>query len=338
MSAVNEPSQPLVTVASCLAGLCLGVMILGGCHKSAPDAPAISDAKAAPDETEREAAAGVSLESQEIERLGITTVEAKAATRTQDVPGYGVILAHEALAQSVSELLTAAATQRQSSAALARIERLVGTPGAMGADAQETAERQDAVDRASLNLARQKSSTTFGQHPPWRDDFNSATLQALANGQIKLVRVTFPLGSLADKSPTMFRLARLSAGDAGRSWESTTVWDAPADANVPGRSFFALLKAADASEGERLLAWALIGEAQAGVEVPAAAVIISGGQYWCYVEDKPGHFVRVELGTGAPVHDGYFVTSGIAAGDKVVTHAAGLLLARETNPSSAAVD
>jgi hypothetical protein len=36
------------------------------------------------------------------------------------------------------------------------------------------------------------------------------------------------------------------------------------------------------------------------------------------------------------VVDGYFVTEGIAAGDKVVTAAAGLLLARETNPSSEA--
>jgi hypothetical protein len=329
------PGQPFAA-APWLAGLCVGLTFLGGCHKSPADAPTTPAATASPAATAPDAIAGVSLEAQEVEKLGITTVEAKAATQIPDVAGYGVVVPHETLAQSVSELLTAAATQRQSSASLARIEHLAGTPGAMGADAQGTAERQDAVDRAALSLARQKSSSTFGQYPPWRDDFSSATLQALANGRIKLVRVTFPLGSF--KSPGTLRLARLGAGEAGQSWMSTTVWDAPADVSVPGKSFFALLKAADASEGERLLAWAPIGEPQAGVVVPATAAIISGRKYWCYVEDKPGHFVRVELGTSMPVRDGYFVKSGIAAGDKVVTSAAGLLLARETNPSPAAAD
>jgi hypothetical protein len=207
----------------------------------------------------------------------------------------------------------------------------------MAADALEAAVRQDAVDRAALSFARQRSSASFGQKPPWKDDFNSATLIALASGEIKLVRVTFPLGSLGDKSPVTVRLARISGGgSSGKSWKSATLWDAPADANVPGKSFFGLLKGSDAGEGERLLAWAPAGDAEPGVQVPAAAIVISSGKYWCYVEDKPRHFVRVELDTSMPVTDGYFVKEGIAAGDKVVKTAAGLLLARETNPSAAA--
>jgi len=112
------------------------------------------------------------------------------------------------------------------------------------------------------------------------------------------------------------------------------VWDAPADATVPGRSFFALLKGSDAGEGERLLVWAPIGESVAGVVVPADAAVLSEGKYWCYLEKKTGTFVRTEIDTARPVPEGYFVTEGVAAGDKVVTTAAGQLLARESNSGS----
>jgi hypothetical protein len=64
--------------------------------------------------------------------------------------------------------------------------------------------------------------------------------------------------------------------------------------------------------------------------------VISDGKYWCYLETKPYVYVRRQINPDSPVADGYFVTEGIAAGDKMVTAAAGLLLARETNPSTEA--
>ena len=68
--------------------------------------------------------------------------------------------------------------------------------------------------------------------------------------------------------------------------------------------------------------------------VPAAAAVISNGKFYCYVrKEKPGTFVRTEFDPGRPTGEGYFVKDGISAGDKIVTHAAGQLLARETNPS-----
>jgi hypothetical protein len=112
------------------------------------------------------------------------------------------------------------------------------------------------------------------------------------------------------------------------------VWDAPADATVPGRSFFALLKDSDAGEGERLLVWAPIGETVSGVVIPAAATVLSEGKYWCYVEKKPGTYVRTEVDTAIPTSDGYFVTDGVVAGDKIVVTAAGQLLAKESNSGS----
>jgi hypothetical protein len=121
------------------------------------------------------------------------------------------------------------------------------------------------------------------------------------------------------------------AATAAKGWKMNSVWDAPADATVPGRSFFALLKGSDAGEGERLLVWAPIGETVSGVVVPVAATVLSEGKYWCYVEKKPGAYVRTEVDTGIPTADGYFVDDGVVAGDKIVVTAAGQLLAKESN-------
>ena len=137
-------------------------------------------------------------------------------------------------------------------------------------------------------------------------------------------------------TPAKLRFSHLAAAPGSSGFESVSVWAAPADASIPGRSFFALLKASDASEGERLLVRAPTGAPEAGVIVPFAAAVISGGQYWCYVEVKPGSFVRAGIDISMPTDDGYFVKAGIPPGAQIVTRSAAQLLARELNPSPAA--
>jgi hypothetical protein len=140
--------------------------------------------------------------------------------------------------------------------------------------------------------------------------------------------VTFPLGTLQGEAPKTLSASRL--GSAGKRWKLTSVWLAPADATVPGRSFFSVLRAGELGEGERVIAWAPIGTPHPGVLVPAEAAVISDGKYWCYIEDKPGTFVKTEIDTGKPFENGYVVTQGVKAGDKVVTRGAAQLLAQES--------
>jgi hypothetical protein len=314
-----------------LAACCATLTMLLGCHK----APAVAD-KSAEDKPAEEAAEGVALKPDEIKKMGIVTTEAKSVMHTPETSGFGTVIAHETIAQAVADLATAVAIERQSRSALARAQKLAGTPGAMPVETLETAERQAQVDQAALQLAERRLSSTIGQNPPWQARDSSPELAELAAGHTKLVRVTFSLGSLGDSNPVALRLARINAAPGARSWESRSVWSAPADASIPGKSFFALLKGSDAGEGERLLAWAPVGSAESGVQVPAAAAVISGGKYWCYVEEKPGDFVRTEIDTSMPTAEGYFVKEGLSAGDKIVTSSAGTLLARELNPSTAA--
>jgi hypothetical protein len=332
-----------------LVAVALLALLVAGCHKtpaqrgapadekSASAKPAVADTKDRGDEdkgAEGGGSAGVALKPEEVETMGITTTAAQAIQSAPEVQGFGVVLAHETIATAVAEIRTAIAAERQSRAALERTHRLAGTPGAMPAETQETAERQAVADQAALELARQKLSSSFGLNPPWKNSDNSAELRSLASGDAKLIHVTFPLGLLGDTDPDNIRLTRI---DGSKSWPSKVVWHAPADATVPGRSYFAILKGAAIAEGDHLLAWTPIGETQTGVLVPAAAAVISNGKFYCYLqkktgEEKPATFVRTEFDPGRPTGEGYFVKDGISAGDEIVTHAAGQLLARETNP------
>lgn len=324
-----------------LAALCAPLVMLSACHKTpgAVHAPATSDEPAAKDKSgATEESEGVSLKPEEIQKMGIVTAEAKTIMHTSETTGFGVVLSHDNIATAVAELDTAAAAERQSRAALDRAQRLAGTAGAMPADALESAQRQAAVDQAALALAHRKLSSMLGQNSPWKDQSNSPQLLELARGDARLVRVTFPLGAGGDAAPASLRLARINASQGGKSIVARSLWSAPADATVPGRSYFAYLKSSDFGEGEHLLAWLPTGEAESGVLVPASAAVISAGKYWCYVEEKPGQFVRSELDPSKATNEGYFVKEGIDAGAKIVTASAGQLLAREINPSSAAAD
>jgi hypothetical protein len=342
------------SVLKLAAALCAAALILGACHKaSAPAAADAGDAKAKPaaaakdeggkgdeakgDEAKGEKgeeAKGVTLTAEQVEKLGLVTHAATPGEYRQETPGYGVVVPHETIATAVAELIQAQATAQQSRAALARAKRLTGTPGAVSADVEETAVRQAAVDEATLTLANQRLASVVGMRPPWKPDESPGVLQELASGALKLVRVTFPLGTLSGGVPASLRATHISGASPETGWKLNSVWVAPADVTVPGRSFFALLKGSDAGEGERLMVFAPIGAAATGVVVPVAAVVLSEGQYWCYLEKDEGHFVRTPVDTARPTAEGYFVTSGIEPGDKVVTAAAGLLLAKETNSGS----
>jgi hypothetical protein len=324
--------------ASALAVLVLSALI-GGCHGNSGSAT--SAAATAPATTSKEAEPGpadqqVTLTPQEIQKLGVLTAEARSITHERAAQGFAVVMAHEPVAQAVSEIVTALAAERQSRSALERAKRLAGTPGALPAEVQESATRQAATDAATLNLARQHLTSLLGQGAPAASGTDSPELAALASGRDRLVRVTFPLGSLGDEVPTRLRLARIDSSRPQGDGFVQSIWQAPSDATVPGRSFFAVLKNTRAAEGEHLLSWAEQGTPESGVLVPSAAVILSAGRFWCYVETRPGTYVRRAVDTGNPTDQGYFVTTGVSAGGRIVIKAAALLLARETNPATEA--
>jgi hypothetical protein len=326
-----RPGESAVILLIVAAGIT--ALSITGCQRapSAAEAPAAeAKDKGAPE------AEGVTLKPEEIEKAGIKTTALAAVSHAPESTGYALVATRETIAQAVADLTSAAAVERQSRSALARARSLAGTPGAMPIEAQEAAERQAAVDHAAFVLAERRLAATYGQSSPWKENYNSPLLGSLARGETKLARVTFPLGALGSAVPTKLRLTHIGETQGSKSIDTLAVWSAPADATIPGRSFYAILKGGDASEGERLIAHAAVGAAENGVVVPYSAAVISAGKYWCYVEQKPGLFVRTEVDPNMPTDEGYFVKEAIEPGAQIVTTSAGQLLARETNPSTGA--
>jgi hypothetical protein len=322
--------------------LMLSLALLCACSKPAPapeSAKAPPAAEGAAADKDDAGPGAVKLTPEEVSKLGLTTAAAASVRFAPAQQGFGVVLSHDAIAQAAADVATAQATSRQSQAALARTARLAGTAGAESAEAHESAVRQAAVDAAALRLAEAKSSATLGQHPPWTGQDDSKLLAELAQGRSKLLRVTFPLGALRGAAPLSLRVSRLDEAATAQRWTAHPVWDAPADSGLPGRSVFALLEHSDTEEGERLLAWAAGAaseKAESGVLLPPSALIVSDGKYWCYVERRPGEFTRLAVDIGRPMADGYFLAGTIKPGESIVISSAGLLLARQTNPSSEA--
>ena len=228
----------------------------------------------------------VTLKPEQIQSIGLATAPVSAAEHRAETVGYAIVLSHDLIAQAVAELRMAQAAARQSRAALERARSLTGSPGAVSADVLDAAVRQSSVDDASVALAERKLALIVGTHPPWPSAERETILEKLAAARIKLVRMTFPLGALSGESPASLRVTALAAPQGERGSMLTPVWAAPADASVPGRSF-AVLDQDGVAEGDRLDAYAPVGTRRSGLDVPANAVVMSDGKFWCYIEHMP---------------------------------------------------
>lgn len=303
------------------------LLLLSACGKDAGDKPEAKDKDAD--------TPGVTLKAEEVESLGITVQPAVASQYQGQVSGYGVVTALDAIAQADFDFLTAQATAVQSQAAAARARSLAtGEEAAISREQLEAAQSKAAADQAMLALARRKSEATFGLNSPFRNpDERARVMGEFASGAAVLVRVTFP--ATGGEAPKKVIISRMGA-DA-KSWTSTTIWDAPADPSVPGRSFYAIVHGSDLAQNERVTAAIPSGAPQAGAKIPTHAVVFGESDAWVYVQTAARTFLRTKVDIGRPMGDGYFVTN-IKPGDKIVVDGAGLLLAHEVNPSTEAED
>jgi hypothetical protein len=296
------------------------VALLCACSAPTPEGAGAHAEKEAP-------LLGVELDTEQQEKLGVQTDAAAAATWQPSVAGPAQVLDPQELVAAMAEQGKAEAEARSSDAARKRARDLFGADTAVSAATLETAERQAAGDAALLEVARTRAALAFGSGAPWlvagRRD---ATLGALARGSTLLVRASFP-GGLPNGKPATLTLRRV---DGGEAWTASEVWSAPADPSVPGPTLLALLPGGNGlGFGERLTASVPAGDSESGAVVPASAMVLAGGQAWCYVQTGEHEFTRRAIEIGKPVSSGYFQQHAIAAGDKIVTAGAGLLLARE---------
>ena len=201
----------------------------------------------------------------------------------------------------------------------------------MSAETLEAAERQAAADPAQLEVARAQASLAFGAAPWLAAERRDALLAALARGDTLLVSASFPSGLPAGR-PADLALRRV--GRRRRVWTATKIWCGPADPSVPGPTLLALLSAAKGlGFGERLTA-SVATRPSPGAVVPASAMVLAGGEAWCYVQIRRRvHAPRVD--SAGPSTQATSKQRAIAR-RQVVVAGAGLLLARELGGGAAA--
>ncbi len=306
--------------------LVLALPLLAGCSKEA-------EKKADEDKTAT-TQNQVTLSSQDVAHLGIATAPLQTVQYVPDLRGFGSVTSFEALAQSISDVTTAEAAAGQSRAALAHA-RTLAVEKLITRDALAAAERQAATDAAEVLLAQRKQAVGFGRNAPWRSDVErDAIFAKLASGLLVLVRVSFPSGVPSVKVPETLTIRRVQQPTGGESWNAIKIWEAPADPNLPGWGFFALLEHTDLAAGERVLALMPVGTPIGGVLIPGNAMVLNGNQAWYYSQSKPGVYVRHALVISRPMDGGYFVQGEFVAGQLVVIQGESELLAHELNPSS----
>jgi hypothetical protein len=301
--------------------LALAVIALAGC-RGGGDKPRAESAE------EAKPALGVALNEEERGKLGVELGDVTPATFQPTLDGPARIVDAQTVVAAMADLDKATAEARTSEVALKRARDLYRADKTVSAETLEAAERQSAADEAQLAVARAHASLEFGAAPWLAADRRESLLTALSRGETLLVSASFPSGLPAAR-PANLALRRVGT-QIGEFWITTEIWTGPSDPSVPGPTMLGLLSTpAGLSYGERLIASVATGPEVPGSVVPASAVVLSGGEAWCYVEQPDDVLARRRVDLGRPVPPGYFQASGFEPGEHVVVAGAGLLLARE---------
>jgi len=307
-------------------GLALVVLALLGCRGGADKPRGESAEQARP-------ALGVALSEEERGKLGVELGDVTPATFQPTLDGPARVVDAQAVVAAMAGLDKATAEARTSEVALKRARDLYRADKTVSAETLEAAERQAAADQAQLAVARAHASLEFGAAPWLAAERRESLLAALSRGDTLLVSASFPSGLPAAR-PANLALRRVGT-QIGEFWITTEIWTGPSDPSVPGPTMLGLLLTPTGlSYGERLIASVATGPEVAGSVVPASAVVLSGGEAWCYVEESDDVLARRRVDLGRPVPQGYFQASGFAPGEHVVVAGAGLLLAREIGGSA----
>lgn len=239
--------------------------------------------------------------------------------------------------QARADYEVARAALGSSTQALERLQMLEREAGNVSARQLQQARAQRDADQARATAARvlledleyRALQDWGGVIAGWLRDADSSELAALGRREQLLLLLTLPAGSRRPEAALTAQVDR--DGDRARAVPAQLVSAAPRTVDgMQGETWFYRLPAGDLRTGMRVQAWLpLGGPEQAGVLLPAQAVIRHAGRLW-YFERQGGElFVRREAVAAQPVGDRYFVPGAALAQAEIVRTGAQTLLSEE---------
>ncbi|HTF55725.1 MAG TPA: hypothetical protein VK661_00525 [Planctomycetota bacterium] len=281
----------------------------------------------------------ITLDHDDVERAGLASEPVVAQSHRKTRLAYGRVLDPAPLAALEGELASAEASLEASKAGVERLRLLNQDGESVSRKSLESAEAAWRGDDSRVRAARQKLALGWGPlvarlDAAGRRDF----LERCASGRRALVRVDLVSGEPMEELPSAVRIA--VAGREDHPFSADEIAPAPSvDPSLPGGGYFLRVDSETGSlrPGTPVSAWLdLPGEPQSGVVIPRSAVVRFGGKAWAYVQTSPAvaektreQFVRREVAVDQPVEQGWFVTSGFAAGDRVVVTGPQSLMSEE---------
>ena len=271
---------------------------------------------------------GVVLGADARERAQLEVETLAAAQLERELRAYGEVLDPAPLAELSFALSAADAARSASARELERARGLFRQDENTSARELEAAEAALERDRSAAETLRARLVGSYGAGLARRADL-AALVQSLVAGQTALARLDLPLGEGADAEPLSARVSPLEGDAAPR--EANLMGPLPsANPALPGRSFLCLVGAPAPPAGMPLEGWlAVAGPPRAGVVVPRAALVRHAGAVYVYVERSAGEFERRAVEPLRAQGDGWFLGSGLAAGERVVSAGAQQLLSLE---------
>lgn len=268
----------------------------------------------------------VSLDLKTQQLIQLQTESLSAANAPAELKAYGRVLDSAALVALENEAVAASATLQAAQREYERLKSLSAQDNA-SARALETAEAEMKRGQSAFNTAQAQLAAASGKAIA---DEPSDFFQSLASQKIVLTRLDLPASESAPENPTG---ARINFGKPGQLITARFLGRAATiDPQVQGEGFLFVATNVPPTLTPGL---AVVGflqlsdESQRGVIVPDDAVVRSDEQAWVYAQTGETNFVRREIILDHPTGGGWFVTNGVAPGERVVVIGAQTLLSEE---------
>jgi hypothetical protein len=275
---------------------------------------------------------------------GILSRELEPATSRASSEIYGTVVNIQPLLDlraryvaAISEARALRAAAANSEAEYHRVKKLFDQDRNVSERAVQAAQAQWSADQAhvagadqAISAAHANLRAAFGDTlAKWATNPESEAFEALAQQRETLVQLVFPFDLQAQANQATLTIAPASIDAPGRP--ARYVSAAPqGDSALPGATYFYVTSANGLRAGMRVAArFHLAAKPQAGVVIPAAAVVWHGGKAWAYVREGDDTFVRKEVVTDNEVPGGWFNTVNFEPGDEVVVSGTQLLLSEE---------
>jgi hypothetical protein len=322
-----NPKKIFLPVLALAVSLSISLALFTGCSKSGD---ADDSAGTAPDKSESETPAGVTLDAATQMRLGLQLAMPAATQWQPEDKAYGVVLDPAMLAAAIAELASARVTADASDKEYKRQETLAAQNNS-SARALESAQASATHDDLAWTSELAKFKADWGSALA---ENGAEIASQIASNQAALVRIDLPAGENLPATPSSASLI-LSTDETNAV--DAVFFDAinGVDPQTQGQSFFFLVKGRTLPPNAAVTGFLKMpGEPVNGVMVPAAAVLRYEGKDWIYTQTGTNQFLREGIPLDYPVENGWFVPDASLATNNIVIGGAQTVLSAELSGGS----